>query len=115
MNPFVWAGDRIRPKKNRAATLQDLNAFVAAADADGSASLGTAAMIAYWWLPAKRTSFSAFLDGLSSGQQSRPCFGLASQKPKDREGARSILRCGWNIALAGDGRAVGHRRLVPER
>jgi hypothetical protein len=37
-----------------------LNAFTAAADADGSSSLGTAAMIAYWWLPREEDIFQRF-------------------------------------------------------
>ena len=59
-NPFVGLEIEYDPKKNRAATLEELNAFVAAADADGSSSLGTAAMIAYWWLPREEDIFQRF-------------------------------------------------------
>src|SRR5262249_15709821 len=38
------------PKQNRAATLTELRLFVQAADKDGTPSLGTAAMIAFYWL-----------------------------------------------------------------
>ena len=59
-NPFVGLEIEYDPKKNRPATLAELNSFVAAADADGSSSLGTAAMIAYWWLPREEDIFLRF-------------------------------------------------------
>jgi hypothetical protein len=49
------------PKKNRAATLAELMKFVSAADADGSPSLGTAAMIAYYWLVREEDIFGRFV------------------------------------------------------
>ena len=60
VNPFAKLEIEYEPKKNRASTLEELNAFVAAADADGSRSLGTAAMIAYWWLPREEDIFLRF-------------------------------------------------------
>jgi hypothetical protein len=42
-NPFKGLEIEYEPKQNRSATLAELDAFVAAADADGSPSLGTAA------------------------------------------------------------------------
>jgi hypothetical protein len=59
-NPFVGLEIEYEPKKNRAATRQQLEAFVAAADVDGSGSLGTAAMIAYYWLPREEDIFLRF-------------------------------------------------------
>jgi hypothetical protein len=60
VNPFAKLEIEYEPKKNRASTLEELNAFVAAADADGSPSLGTAAMIAFWWLPREEDIFMRF-------------------------------------------------------
>ena len=60
VNPFSGLEIEYEPKKNRAATMEELNAFVAAADADGSSSLGTAAMIAYYWLPREEDIFQRF-------------------------------------------------------
>ncbi|MBR1149054.1 hypothetical protein [Bradyrhizobium sp. JYMT SZCCT0428] len=59
-NPFIGLEIEYDPKKNRAATQQELQTFVAAADADGSHSLGTAAMIAYYWLPREEDIFQRF-------------------------------------------------------
>ena len=59
-NPFVGLEIEYDPKKNLPATLEELNTFVAAADADGSSSLGTAAMIAYYWLPREEDIFQRF-------------------------------------------------------
>ena len=47
-NPFKGVDVEYEPKQNRAATLQDLMQFVRAADEDGTPSLGTAAMIAFY-------------------------------------------------------------------
>lgn len=49
-NPFKGVEVEYEPKQNRAATPEELNQFVRAADEDGTASLGTAAMIAFYWL-----------------------------------------------------------------
>jgi hypothetical protein len=49
-NPFKGLDVEYEPKQNRAATLPELMQFVRAADDDGTASLGTAAMIAFYWL-----------------------------------------------------------------
>jgi hypothetical protein len=49
-NPFKGVETEYEPKQNRAATHEELMQFVRAADADGTPSLGTAAMIAYFWL-----------------------------------------------------------------
>jgi hypothetical protein len=49
-NPFKGVDIEYEPKKNRAATLEELMQFVRAADEDGTRSLGTAAMIAFYWL-----------------------------------------------------------------
>jgi hypothetical protein len=49
-NPFKGIDVEYEPKQNRAATLAELKLFVRAADEDGTASLGMAAMIAFYWL-----------------------------------------------------------------
>jgi hypothetical protein len=59
-NPFKGVEIEYDPKKNRSATLEELGFFVAAADADGSPSLGTAAMIAFYWLPREEDIFERF-------------------------------------------------------
>lgn len=57
LNPFVGIEIEYKPKTTRAATLSELKRFVAAADADGSMSLGTAAMIAFYWLQREEDIF----------------------------------------------------------
>ena len=59
-NPFKGIEIEYAPKKNKSATDSQLNIFVAAADADGSPSLGTAAMIAFYWLPREEDIFTRF-------------------------------------------------------
>jgi hypothetical protein len=49
-NPFDKMEISYNPKPTRPVTHHELVRFVAAADAAGEASLGTAAMIAYYWL-----------------------------------------------------------------
>ena len=48
-NPFKGIYVEYHPKQNRAATLAELLQFVRAADDDGTPSLGTAAMIAFYY------------------------------------------------------------------
>jgi hypothetical protein len=57
-NPFKGIDVEYEPKQNRAATLAELMQFVNAADEDGSPSLGTAAMIAFYWLVREEDIFS---------------------------------------------------------
>jgi hypothetical protein len=57
VNPFSELEIEYEPRKNRAATLPELETFVAAADADGSSSLGTAAMLAFYWMPREEDIF----------------------------------------------------------
>jgi hypothetical protein len=57
-NPFKDLEIEYQPKQNRAATLDELMQFVRAADADGKPSLGTAAMIAFYWLVREEDIFS---------------------------------------------------------
>ena len=47
-SPFKGVDVEYEPKQNRAATLEELMQFVRAADEDGTPSLGTAAMIAFY-------------------------------------------------------------------
>lgn len=49
-NPFAKMDLPYRAKPTRPVTHDELKRFVAAADADGEPSIGTAAMIAYFWL-----------------------------------------------------------------
>lgn len=49
-NPFAGVKVAHKPMKTRPVTHDELLAFVAAADAEGDASIGTAAMIAFYWL-----------------------------------------------------------------
>ena len=49
-NPFAKMDLEYRPKPTRPATHDELSRFVAAADQKGEASVGTAAMIAFYWL-----------------------------------------------------------------
>ena len=57
-NPFKGIVVEYEPKQNRAATLAELVQFVRAADEDGTPSLGTAAMIAFYWLVREEDIFS---------------------------------------------------------
>jgi hypothetical protein len=50
VNPFKDLEVEYEPKQNRSATLAELVQFVRAADEDGTPSLGTAALIAFYWL-----------------------------------------------------------------
>ncbi|MGY4472856.1 hypothetical protein [Bradyrhizobium sp. USDA 3364] len=59
-NPFKGVEIEYEPKKNISATRQHLTTFVEAADADGRPSLGTAAMIAFYWLPREEDIFGRF-------------------------------------------------------
>ena len=56
-NPFSKMGLSYKPLKTRAATLEELNSFVARADELGYRSLGTAALIAFWWLQREEDIF----------------------------------------------------------
>lgn len=57
-NPFSKMGLSYRPQVTRAATLSELNRFVAKADELGHHSIGTAALIAFWWLQREEDIFS---------------------------------------------------------
>jgi hypothetical protein len=59
-NPFKGLEIEYEPKQNRSATLAELMTFVSAADADGNPSLGTAAMIAFYWLVREEDIFGRF-------------------------------------------------------
>ena len=50
LNPFHKMELEYRPKPTRAVTHAELLRFVKEADAGGESSIGTAAMIAYYWL-----------------------------------------------------------------
>ena len=56
-NPFSKMGLSYKPLKTRAATLEELNSFVAKADELGYRSVGTAALIAFWWLQREEDIF----------------------------------------------------------
>jgi hypothetical protein len=56
-NPFSKMGLSYRPRRTRAATLGELNSFVAKADELGHRSIGTAALIAFWWLQREEDIF----------------------------------------------------------
>ncbi|MGB2931240.1 MAG: hypothetical protein WBB88_02640 [Methyloceanibacter sp.] len=56
-NPFSKMGLSYKPRKTRAATLDELNRFVSKADELGHRSIGTAALIAFWWLQREEDIF----------------------------------------------------------
>lgn len=60
-NPFARMELKDTSKETPTATFADLEAFVAAADAAGVASLGTAAMVAWEWLQREEHVFGALL------------------------------------------------------
>lgn len=60
LNPFEGVNVAYKRKVTRTATSNELELFVAAADVDGSTSLGTAAMIAYYWLQREEDIFMRF-------------------------------------------------------
>jgi hypothetical protein len=60
LNPFEGVNVAYKRKVTRAATRSELEIFVAAADTDGSMSLGTAAMIGYYWLQREEDIFMRF-------------------------------------------------------
>jgi Phage integrase family len=49
-NPFERMGLKYRPKQTHPVTREEMMRLVAAADAAGAPSIGTACMISYWWL-----------------------------------------------------------------
>jgi hypothetical protein len=56
-NPFGGMELTYRPRETRAATYEELLAFAAAADSHGYPSLGTAALIAFFWLQREEDIF----------------------------------------------------------
>jgi len=56
-NPFARMGISYKPRSNRAATLAELKTFVAKADELGWPSIGTAAMIGFYWLQREEDIF----------------------------------------------------------
>jgi len=56
-NPFSKMELSYRPQKTRAATLDELNSFVAKADEMGHRSIGTAALISFYWLQREEDIF----------------------------------------------------------
>jgi hypothetical protein len=60
LNPFKGVEIEYEAKTNRSATIAELAAFVAATDADDQPSLGTAAMIGFYWLQREEDIFKRF-------------------------------------------------------
>ena len=58
VNPFKGVDIDYEPKHNRAATLAELMQFVRAADKDGTLSIGTAALLAFYWLVREEDIFT---------------------------------------------------------
>ena len=56
-NPFAKMGLSYKPQITRAATLDELTAFVAKADEMGHRSIGTAALISFYWLQREEDIF----------------------------------------------------------
>jgi len=56
-NPFAKMGLSYKPQTARAATLAELTAFVAKADEIGHRSIGTAALIGFYWLQREEDIF----------------------------------------------------------
>src|SRR5262249_62295553 len=56
-NPFSKMGLSYKARQTRAATIDELNRFVAKADELGYRSIGTAALIAFWWLQREEDIF----------------------------------------------------------
>ena len=56
-NPFSKMGLCYKANRTRATTLDELNCFVAKADDLGHRSIGTAALIAFWWLQREEDIF----------------------------------------------------------
>jgi hypothetical protein len=56
-NPFSKMGLSYKARQTRAASLHELNRFVAKADELGHRSIGTAALIAFWWLQREEDIF----------------------------------------------------------
>jgi hypothetical protein len=86
-NPFKGIDVEYEPKQNRAAKLAQLMQFVRAADEDGTPSLGTAAMIAFYWLVREEDIFGR-MARLSPRRRSERSAGLAPQEPQKREDRR---------------------------
>ena len=115
-NPFKGIEIEYDPKKNRSATLDELGIFVTAADADGSPSLGTAAMIAFYWLPREEDIFERFAWSDYRPTEMPDHVQIWHHKNRKTEKVASpAVRCGRNRALARDGgahgRAQAHRHL----
>ena len=58
VNPFKGVDIDYEPKHNRAATLAEVMQFVRGADEDGTLSIGTAALLAFYWLVRDEDIFS---------------------------------------------------------
>jgi hypothetical protein len=72
-NPFAKMGLTYKAKSTRPATFSELLALVAAADKAGMASMGTAAMIAYFWLQREEDILKRL-----TWQHYKPAEGIAS-------------------------------------
>ena len=87
-NPFANMLLKYEAEETRAVTHDELGRFVEAADAAGEASVGTAAMIAYYWLqPGRSTSW----DGCR-GATIDPAAGRSCASGTTRPGRRSTSR-----------------------
>lgn len=60
LNPFSKMGLEYRPKKTRPVTFDELTTCVAACDKAGAASIGTAAMISWFWMMRQTDVLSRF-------------------------------------------------------
>jgi hypothetical protein len=76
-NPFSKMGLKAQETATPTATLDELRAFVAAADRMGRASLGTAAWMAWEWAPREEDVFGTFEAG--------------HYRPKERPGAVRVI------------------------
>lgn len=76
-NPFAKMGLKSKERETPTATLAELRAFVAQADAMGRASLGTAAWMAWEWAPREEDIFGTFEAG--------------HYRPRERPGAVRVV------------------------
>jgi hypothetical protein len=85
-NPFKGVEVEYEPKQNRAATIEQLMHFVRGSDEDGTPSLGTAAMIAFYWL------VRASVNSESAPSVWPPCRKLVNVMSSGRSTARQMRR-----------------------
>jgi hypothetical protein len=103
VNPFKGVDIDYEPKHNRAATLAELMQFVRAADEDGTLSIDTAALLAYYWLVREEDIFTRMAwSDYRPGEQPNHVLVWHHKNRKSAKIPSSAARCRRDRALARD-------------